>query len=146
MIVLLDNLRSAQNVGSIIRTCDAFGVKDVYFCGITPSPENKKVLKTSLGAEKSIRQYIGKSTTETIKRLKNKYYFIALEVTPKSKDIKILEKNNKEIALVIGNEVSGIPEGVLALCNEVIQIPMKGSKESLNVAVAFGIATYQIIF
>lgn len=139
---MLDNLRSALNVGSIIRTCDALGIKDIYFCGITPDPSNNKVLKTSLGAEKNTNINISKSTLETIQELKNEgFEIVGLELSDKSVDINKYEKKSN-IALIVGNEVSGLPEDVINECDNLVQIPMKGIKESLNVATAFGIAAF----
>lgn len=142
MIVVLDNIRSALNVGSILRTCDAFGIKEVFFCGITPEVSNPKVKKTSLGAEDSIKGTHFKSTQEAVRRLKIlKYYMVGLETSEKAIDIKKF-KTDKKIALVVGNEVSGIAEDVQDACDFLVKIPMKGKKKSLNVAVAFGIAAY----
>jgi 23S rRNA (guanosine2251-2'-O)-methyltransferase len=145
MIIILDNLRSALNVGSVIRTCDALGIRDVYFCGITPSPENSKVLKTSLGAEKNVVAHVGHSTFETAQKLKRKgIQIIALELTEGAVDVDNFEPS-PNCALVIGNEVSGVSHDILALADQVAMIPMKGTKESLNVAVAFGIAAYTLV-
>lgn len=145
MIVVLDNIRSALNVGSILRTCDAFSVSDVYLGGITPGIENRKVLKTSLGAEKNIDFKTFSDTKEAVLLLKKTGFRVyALEIYENAKDLDDFKHGtgNDHAALVIGNEVSGISSDILALCDEIFQIPMKGIKESLNVAVAFGIAMY----
>jgi 23S rRNA (guanosine2251-2'-O)-methyltransferase len=143
MIVVLDNIRSALNVGSIIRTCDAFGIREVYLCGITPGADNFKVLKTSLGAEKSIVYTNPRNTFDAIQNLKKRgYQIISLEINKSSTDISSYIPKRKNVVLVLGNEVSGISEDVLDLSDEIIMIPMKGKKESLNVSVAFGIAAY----
>jgi 23S rRNA (guanosine2251-2'-O)-methyltransferase len=145
MIVLLDNIRSTYNVGSILRTCDALGVKRVYLCGLTPDADNQKVLKTSLGAEKNIKVIYASSTLIVCKKLlKEKYHLISLELNKNSEDInrvKIVEP----IALVIGNEISGVSDDILQLSEKIIHIPMKGVKESLNVSVAFGIAAHALL-
>ncbi len=145
MIIILDNIRSAHNVGSIIRTADALGIKDIYFCGITPDPlSNNKVIKTSLGAEKNIKIIISKNILEVILDLKDKNMkIIGLEISKNSININKFKENN--IALVVGNEVSGLSEEVINICDLIVNIPMKGIKESLNVSVAFGIAAYTII-
>jgi len=144
MIVVLDNLRSALNVGSILRTCDAFGIKEVYFCGITPLIGNKKVLKTSLGAENNIKACEFNSTPEAIIKAKEKgYQVVGLELSEESINLKNYKKE-KRVALVVGNEVSGLGPEVLNICDKLVKIPMIGTKESLNVSVAFGIAVYQI--
>ena len=132
MIVVLDNLRSALNVGSIIRTCDALGVKKVYFCGLTPSPDNLKVKKTSLGAEKNIEAIISINAYETVLKLKqSKALIVALEITDKAIPVTFAE--NKNFVLVLGNEVSGVSKDILEIADKVVFIPMWGIKESLNV-------------
>lgn len=144
MIVILDNIRSALNVGSIVRTCDALGVKDIYFCGITPSIDSPKVKKTSLGAEKNIKAHDFPSTKAAIDEIKkNSMQIIGLELTSDAVDISGV-RTDKNFALVVGNEVSGISSDVLLLCDLTVMIPMSGVKESLNVAVAFGIAAYNL--
>lgn len=144
MILILDNIRSALNVGSIIRTCDAFGVSEVYFCGITPDLENPKVKKTSLGAEKSIKAKYSPNAGEIVQTLKDKgFQIVSLELSEKSVNINDF-KPLKKFALVVGNEVSGVSDEVLDASDAIIQIPMNGTKESLNVAVSFGIAVYAL--
>ncbi len=144
MIVILDNLRSALNVGSIIRSSDAFGIKEIYFCGITPSIKHKKVLKTSLGAEKHILAYDMQTTENAIAKLRNNgYQIIGLEISDNSIELSDAKTADK-FALIVGNEVSGLSGEIQKLCDLLIAIPMKGIKESLNVAVAFGIAAYKL--
>lgn len=143
MIAVLDNIRSALNVGSIIRTCDAFGINEIYLCGITPDLKSEKVKKTALGAENSIKAKYFSSTKEAIKELKiHKYKVIALEVLDSAKPISEANVNNSLVGIVVGNEVSGVSEDILNICDETLMIPMIGRKESINVAVAFGIAAY----
>ncbi|MDD3480835.1 MAG: TrmH family RNA methyltransferase [Patescibacteria group bacterium] len=143
MIVILDNIRSAQNVGSILRTCDGLGIREVYLCGITPGIDDRKVLKTSLGAEKSLKVLETPSTFDTVKGLLDKYEVVALELSKGAVDIKEYTPR-KEVALVVGNEVSGVSDDVQKICNKEVMIPMKGTKESLNVSVAFGIAAFYL--
>lgn len=145
MIIVLDNLRSALNVGSIIRTCDALGIKEIYFCGITPEPTNPKVAKTSLGAEKNIESHTSTQTLELIREfLSTGKKVVALELTEDAKPVTSL-KDSSDLVLVVGNEVSGVSSDVLNLTSEKVMIPMKGIKESLNVSVAFGIAAFEIL-
>jgi 23S rRNA (guanosine2251-2'-O)-methyltransferase len=142
MIAVLDNIRSAQNVGSILRTCDAFRIKKVILCGITPGVENPKVKKTSLDAERNLEVSEEKSTLTVVNKLKKDgNQLIALELTDNATPLSQVEVKG-EVALVIGNEVSGVSTEVIAICDSVTMIPMQGIKESLNVAVAFGIAAY----
>lgn len=146
MIIVLDNIRSALNVGSIIRTCDAFGVTNIYICGLTPPETTEKVKKTSLGAEKTISFKHFRTTLEAIQELKNEgKYVVGLEINEEAKDISKAILQNKDFALVVGNEVSGIAPEVLKKCDLVVKIPMKGVKESLNVSVAFGISLYALL-
>jgi 23S rRNA (guanosine2251-2'-O)-methyltransferase len=144
MIIILDNLRSALNVGSIIRTCDALGIREVYLCGITPGIDNPKVKKTSLGAEQSVKTHSAASTIEAVKDLKAKgYQILPLELTPDAEDVSKFSPSG-DVVLVIGNEVSGVSSDVIEISDSVVMIPMQGTKESLNVSVAFGIAAYSL--
>jgi len=157
--LVLDNIRSANNVGSIFRTADAFGVKHIYLCGITPYPEqaedsrlphirraaSDKIAKTALGAERYIDNSHAQSTLEIVKKLKNRsYQILALEQV--SNSIPLVKKSfsSQPIALVVGNEISGISKEVLNAADQVLEIPMLGKKESLNVAVATGIALFAL--
>lgn len=143
--MLLDNIRSAYNVGSILRTCDALGIKDVHFCGITPSGDDRQVQKTSLGAEKNIKMLYYGDTYTDIEALRTKgYKIIGLELSKRSIDLSEAPAGIKAV-LVVGNEVSGLSEETMTQCDALIQIPMKGIKESLNVSVAFGIAAYELL-
>ena len=153
-VVLLYNIRSSYNVGSIFRTADGAGVKKIYLCGITPSPQdrygriNKKLVKVSLGAERSIDFEQIKSTNILISRLKKeRYKILALEQDKRSKNIfKFKPKKNLKYALILDGEKRGLPESILKKADEILEIPQKGKKESLNVAVAFGIASFHLSF
>jgi tRNA G18 (ribose-2'-O)-methylase SpoU len=155
MIVVLHNIRSLYNVGSIFRTADAVGVEKVYLCGYTPSPKDKfgkyrqQLTKVSLGAEKYIPWEKIKSTASVIKKLKNEGYKIfAIEQDKNSMPYyKIKSKGqivNNKIVLILGNEVKGLPPSILKLADKILEIPMYGRKESLNVAVAFGIVAFYL--
>ena len=154
MVVILHNLRSSYNVGSIFRTSDAAGVEKIYLCGITPSPTdrfgnvNKKLIKVSLGAEKNVPFERAKSTTRLISRLKKEgYQILALEQSKNSQSIfKFKIKKKRKYALVLGAEVKGLPQGILKKADKILEIPQRGKKESLNVAVAFGIAIFHLTF
>lgn len=189
-VVILDNIRSVYNVGSIFRTSDALGVDKIFLCGCTPTPTDRfgraryDLAKVALGAEKDIEWEYCKDTKQIIKKLKKeKFKIVAVEQDKKSVDFKTvhphtkfgdflcnkiskksgnvsidLDKIKKEynskfgvgikekhlVAIVMGNEVSGIDKKTLSLCDVIAEIPMKGNKESLNVSVSFGIAGYQI--
>lgn len=149
-VVILDNIRSVYNVGSIFRTGDALGVDKIYLCGCTPTPTDrfgrarKDLAKVALGAEKDIAWEYCKDTKDIIKKLKKeKFQIIAVEQDKKSVNFKKV-KAKYPTAIVMGNEVDGIDKKTLALCDVIAEIPMNGKKESLNVSVSFGIAGYEI--
>lgn len=140
--VICHNIRSRENVGSIFRTADAFGVNKIFLTGFTPAPPHEKISKTALGAEKFVPWGKVYSVSRLIARFKKEgFEIVALEQSQKSIDIKKY-RLKKNIALIIGNEVKGTPKSILKKCDKIVEIPMAGKKESLNVAVAFGIAAY----
>ncbi len=144
---LLDNIRSAWNVGSMFRTSDGLGICKLHLCGLTPTPENQKVLKTSLGAEANVMWCQANNGVREAQALSAQgYHLWALENAPGSKsllDILPLQ-GDKPHCLVVGNEIAGIDPGILDLCERLVHIPMDGAKRSLNVAVAFAIAAYYL--
>lgn len=147
IILILPNIRSSENVGSLFRTSDAFGVSHIYVVGYTPSPldrfgrENTKLAKSALGAEKIIQWTQRESASELISELHEKGFLIcAVEQDTRSKNIFESKDLPQKIALVVGNEVEGISSDILDTCDEIFEIPMLGKKESLNVSVAGGIA------
>jgi 23S rRNA (guanosine2251-2'-O)-methyltransferase len=149
-VVILDNIRSVYNVGSIFRTSDALGVNKIYLCGCTPTPTDRfgraryDLAKVALGAQIDIAWEYNKDTKEIIKKLKKeKFQIIAVEQDKKSVDFKKV-KSKFPVAVMMGNEVQGIDKKTLTLCDVIAEIPMKGKKESLNVSVSFGIAGYEI--
>jgi 23S rRNA (guanosine2251-2'-O)-methyltransferase len=151
MVLILHSIRSAHNVGSIFRTADAAGVSKIYLSGYTPRPVDqfgqlqKEIAKTALGAEKSIPWLYSKSPMKNIEGLKLAgFKIIALEQSPRSVDYKKV-KVKGSAALVVGNEVKGVSPALLAACDIVCEIPMKGEKESLNVSVSLGIALFRIL-
>ena len=143
--VILDNIRSLENVGSIFRTSDALGVSKIFLCGITGKPPHHKISKTALGAENSVPFEYYKQTGRLIDKLKkDKINIVGLEQSKKSVLITKF-KPKFPLALILGNEVKGISQNILKKCDKIIELPMKGKKESLNVSVAFGVAGYEII-
>ncbi len=150
-IVVLDNIRSIYNVGSIFRTSDALGINKIFLCGCTPTPldrfgrEKKDLAKVALGAEKNIEWEYAEDTISLLKELKKKKVFIvAIEQDKKSIDYKKI-KIKYPLAIVVGTEVTGIDKKTLKFVDLIAEIPMEGKKESLNVSVAFGVATYRIL-
>jgi 23S rRNA (guanosine2251-2'-O)-methyltransferase len=146
---MLDNVRSAWNVGSIFRTADGTGIGKLYLCGITPSPDNSKVSKTALGAEAGIpweKYNNGVLLANQLKSAGSQLW--TLEDVPGAKALFDVEQEEvgTAIVLVVGNEVSGVDPGIIELSDMVIGIPMLGKKQSYNVAVAFGIATSFLLY
>lgn len=148
--LILHDIRSAQNVGSLFRTADAAGISKVFLTGYTPAPLDKferpvkEIAKTALGAEKSVKweKLSIKSCFETLK--KENIQLIAIEQSKNSADYRKV-KVKYPIAFILGNEVTGLESEVLKVCDIVAEIPMKGGKESLNVSVAGGIAMFQML-
>jgi len=145
--VLLDNIRSSFNVGAMFRTADGAGVRHIHLCGITPTPHQPEVQKTALGAERSVPWTYYPNGLQAAAVLKESGCRLwALEGGPRSTTIFQRERNQSgsQILLVVGNEITGVDPGVLRLCECVFAIPMQGEKQSLNVAIAFGIAIYTL--
>ncbi|GAB4532643.1 MAG: hypothetical protein Fur0018_21400 [Anaerolineales bacterium] len=145
---LLDNLRSAWNVGSIFRIADGAGVKRLHLCGTTPPGDHPRIPKTALGAEHTIGwRYHLNGLYAARALLEEGYRLWALETTVGAESLfDLLPVNTPErLALVLGNERTGIDPDILALCDRHLYLPMLGIKESLNVAVAFGIAAYALL-
>lgn len=147
--VLLDNIRSAWNVGSMLRTADGAGVRRVHLCGVSSTPDNPKVAKTALGAEKSMPWTFHPDGVAAARALKDQGLRLwALEGGSRAESLFDLptELPGAPLVLVAGNELSGVDPGIIDLCERVVCLPMQGIKGSLNVAVAFGIAVYYIRF
>ncbi len=144
-VVVLDNVRSIYNVGSIMRTCDAFLCNKLYLCGITVQPPHKELSKTAIGAEKTVDWVYFSQTTEAIQELKSQGYFIVgIEQTKLSVSLENLQyPNENKIAFVLGNEVDGVSEEVLKLCDVHCEIPQFGSKHSFNVSVTCGMILWE---
>jgi 23S rRNA (guanosine2251-2'-O)-methyltransferase len=148
---LLDNVRSAWNVGAIFRTSDAFGVRRLHLCGITPTPENVSVAKTALGADKTIPWTSSKNALTTAQELKaTGAQLWALEQDERAISIydlrlRDLRLSDVPLVLIVGNEVTGVDPALLDLCEQIIYIPMRGQKRSLNVEVAFGVVINTLI-
>ncbi|MCL4404087.1 RNA methyltransferase [Patescibacteria group bacterium] len=152
LAVVLHDIRSLHNVGSIFRTADAAGVSKLYLCGITGGPLDrfgnvrKDVAKVALGAERTVPWEKMARTQDAIKKLKKEgYRVVALEQGPGSVAYDRMKAGGKT-ALVLGNEVSGLPKAVLKAADATMEIPMLGKKESLNVSVAFGIAVFALVY
>jgi 23S rRNA (guanosine2251-2'-O)-methyltransferase len=155
MIVVLHTIRSRHNVGSIFRTSDAAGVEKVYLSGITPAPIDRfgrpdlKLKKVSLGSELSVPWEKVSSTSRLLRKLQGDgYRVIALEQHPRARSlfsVKLSKKQLKKTVLLLGPEVEGLSPSLLKAADIIIEIPMFGKKESLNVSVAFGILVYKLL-
>lgn len=143
-VLVLPDIRSAHNVGAMFRTADGAGVNKIYLCGYTAQPPHPQLDKVSLGAEKWMPWEYSRQTWRALKELKKKgYNIVALELTKNSKNI-FNWKPKFPLALVVGNEKTGVTKKLLKYCDRAVHIPMAGKKSSLNVSVATGIAIYQI--
>ena len=149
VFLILHNLRSVHNVGSIFRTADAAGVTKIYLVGCTPTPIDrfgrvrKDMAKVALGAETSMPWEYCRQINVLLRALRaQKLSIVAVEQDKHSVDYRTF-KPKKAVAFILGNEVTGIPKGVLALCDTIVEIPMHGKKESLNVSVSAGIVLFQ---
>ncbi len=147
LVIVLDNIRSMHNVGSVFRTADAFRLEGLYLCGISACPPQAEIHKTALGAEDSVDWLYFKETEEAVHLLKAMGYKVyALEQAENSlklPDFRAVE--GEKYALVLGNEVHGVQQSVIDLCDACLEIPQFGTKHSLNVSVASGIAIWQMV-
>lgn len=145
IIVILDNIRSANNVGSVFRTSDAFLIEEIYLCGITATPPNKDIQKTALGAQDSVPWKYSKTTEETVSILKEKGYKIfAIEQVEQSIMLQNFEFPDSKIAVVFGNEVKGVDQKIVDQCDGTIEIPQFGTKHSFNISVSCGIVLWEL--
>ncbi|MEW6196134.1 MAG: RNA methyltransferase [Bacteroidota bacterium] len=143
--VLLNSIRSSYNVGSIFRTSDGAMIEKLFLCGYTPTPEKKEVLKTALGSQASVQWEYVKDPKEVLYKLKQQGVKIcALEMTDKSKPYFNTTKADFPLCIIVGNEITGVSQELIDLCDFSIEIPQYGIKQSLNVAVAYGIAVFDL--
>lgn len=143
--VVLNSIRSSYNVGSIFRTSDGAMIQKLYLCGYTPHPPNKQVLKTALGSTESVKWEHEKDPIKIVKKLKeNGIKICVLEQTSKSIPYFKISKKDFPICLIIGNEITGVSQELIDLCDFSIDIPQYGIKQSLNVAVAYGISVFEL--
>ena len=144
IVIILDNVRSLNNIGSVFRTADAFLVKTIYLCGFTATPPHKDIHKTALGATQSVDWKYFKTTKEAVKKLKTeKYHIITLEQTRGSISLTGFYPEEKTgYALVFGNEVNGVDQEIIDISDTCIEIPQFGTKHSFNIAVSAGIVLW----
>lgn len=146
IVLILDNVRSMNNVGSVFRSADAFRLEELRLCGITATPPHPDIHKTALGAEDSVRwQYFANTIEAVSDLLKQGYKVYALEQARGSISLEAFEpQEGEQYALILGNEVKGVAQEVLDLCTGCLEIPQFGTKHSLNVSVAAGMAIWQL--
>ena len=145
LVVVLDNVRSLHNVGSVFRSCDAFRIEAVYLCGITATPPSAEIHKTALGAENSVSWKYYESTLDAVEELKQQGYFVySIEQVEGSENMaKISLDASKRYAVVLGNEVKGVQQEVVNASDSCLEIPQLGTKHSLNVSVTAGIVVWE---
>lgn len=145
IVLILDNIRSALNVGSAFRTADAFKVANIALCGITAKPPHREILKTALGASKSVDWQHFEETTDAIQHYRKEgYTILAVEQVTPSISLENYElKENEKIALVFGNEVKGVSQEAVNLADAGLEIPQFGTKHSLNISVCLGIVVWE---
>lgn len=146
VVVVADNIRSMNNIGSIFRTCDAFLVEEFVLCGISPVPPHREIQKTALGATESVKWSYCKEILETVERLRKEgYKLLAVEQARNSTMLNDLQLDKGErVAIILGNEVDGVSQMVMDMCDDCVEIPQFGTKHSLNVCNSCAIVLWQI--
>jgi len=146
IIAVLENVRSAYNVGSLFRTADAFLLEGIYLCGYTAFPPHKEIRKTALGAEESVQWRHFKKTEEALEALRAQGYAVyAVEQTEAASHLHQFRAGGEKVAVVFGNEVTGVEQATIAHCDGSIEIPQLGMKHSLNISVAAGIVLWELV-
>jgi len=145
IIVLLDDVRSLNNIGSVFRTCDAMRVKKIYLCGITGQPPHREIRKTAIGASESVDWEHENNASEILTKYRDLgYEIIAVEQTSSSVSLEKYQLNNKNILLVFGNEINGVSQKLVNLCDLSVEIPQWGTKHSMNISVSVGMVLWNI--
>jgi len=147
LTLVLDNVRSLHNVGAAFRTADAFAIEKIWLCGITGRPPQREITKTALGSTESVVWEYAATTADALRQLKAAgYLIVAVEQTNESQDLTTFSPApGQPYALVMGNEVFGVDDEVLALCDAAVEIPQFGTKHSLNVSVAAGVVLWDFL-
>jgi 23S rRNA (guanosine2251-2'-O)-methyltransferase len=146
VVVILDNIRSCNNTGSVFRTCDALLIEKIYLCGITATPPNKEIHKTALDAEKTVEWEYSENTEDIVNRLKAEGYLVyAVEQVENSISLPDFNPEmDSKMAFVFGNEVKGVQQKVVNICDATVEIPQFGTKHSFNVSVSAGIVLWDV--
>lgn len=144
IIVILDNIRSLINIGSVFRTADAFRIEKIYLCGITATPPHREINKSALGATESVEWEYCESTTMAVEKCKTKDYdILSIEQANKSTTPEAYQPQKKGVALIFGHEVDGVDQEIINQSDGVIEIAQEGTKHSLNISVSAGIVMYE---
>lgn len=145
LTLVLDNIRSLHNIGSVFRTADAFLIEKIYLCGITASPPHKDIHKTALGATESVAWEYRAQTVNLIKELKTTHTCLAIEQAENAISLDaFMPQQGRKYALIFGNEVKGVSQEAVNACDGVIEIPQLGTKHSLNIAVSAGVVVWDL--
>ncbi|OFX29107.1 MAG: RNA methyltransferase [Bacteroidetes bacterium GWA2_32_17] len=146
IVIILNNVRSQHNIGSIFRTADAFRIEKIYLCGITAFPPSREIQKTALGATESVCWEYIKNTAEIIKSLKADGFIIASieQVTNSTNLLDFIPEKNKKYAIIFGNEINGVEQSVIDISDFCLEIPQFGTKHSFNVSVTAGIVVWEL--
>ncbi|MEO9532174.1 MAG: RNA methyltransferase [Crocinitomicaceae bacterium] len=145
IIVVLDNIRSFNNVGSVFRSADCFRIEKIYLCGITAQPPHREIHKTAIGATESVNWEHVENTSVVIEKLKNDgWKTYAIEQTEKSVMLEAFQPTNQKVVVVMGNEVEGVQQEVIDACDGVLEIPQIGTKHSLNISVCTGVVLWDL--
>ena len=146
LIIILDNIRSLNNIGSVFRSADAFLVEKIYLCGITAQPPHKDIQKTALGATETVEWEYAENTLEIIEKLQSeKVEILAIEQAENAIFLNdFIPEKEKKYAIVFGNEVKGVQQAIVNVCDQVIEIPQFGTKHSLNISVSTGVVVWDL--
>jgi|TARA_Y100000385_G_C13038094_1_gene613969 23S rRNA (guanosine2251-2'-O)-methyltransferase len=145
IIVLLDNVRSLHNIGSVFRTCDAMGVSKIYLCGITAQPPHREIRKTAIGATESVDWEYAETPLEVINKYKKlKYSLIAVEQTSESILLNNFDYKMGKTLLIFGNEIDGVSQNLIDKCDLSLEVPQWGTKHSMNISVTTGIVVWTL--
>lgn len=147
LVIILDNIRSALNVGSAFRTCDAFLVQEIALCGITAQPPHREILKTAIGATNSVDWKYFPTTYDAVDHYKNKEFKIAAIEQAKNSTLlqELVIQENEKLAIIFGNEVNGVEQSIMNIVDLCIEIPQFGTKHSFNVSVSMGIVLWELV-
>ncbi len=147
IVLVLDNIRSMNNVGSAFRTGDAFGIEGIYLCGITPQPPHREIHKTAIGATESVDWEYFESTKDAVIKLKS-YGFTIYSIEQTEDSISLADisiRPDEKMAIIVGNEVNGVDQDVIDISDKCIEIPQFGTKHSLNVSVCTGVVLWELV-